>query len=232
MGQRVFGRGNPLYRQKRSTAGKVTISFLLLLFFLIRFFVPYSISTAADEPRPLESGSESEFVQELPQTSGEEAPAAEEIPEYEYEEPDFGENKVSYPMLILRTVAVLGAIIVGLYLLFKFLVKNKSKIVTNSEVIKVLATYPLAANRMIQVVDIAGQVLVLGVSDSNINLITEVENKEVVDRIKLLSSKETNGTGSFKDQFFKLLGGKAFPNPGQISNLSGYRKRINRFRKL
>ncbi|NIQ18342.1 MAG: flagellar biosynthetic protein FliO, partial [Candidatus Aenigmarchaeota archaeon] len=199
---------------------------------LLVFFLPNVAATAADEPIPPETGSEMELVQESPQTPGEEAPAVEGIPEYEYEEPDFGENKVSYPMLILRTVAVLGAIIVGLYLLFKFLVKNKSKIVTNSDVIKVLATYPLASNRMIQVVDIAGQVLVLGVSDSNINLITEVEDKEVVDRIKLLSSKETSGTGSFKDQFFKLLGGKAFTNPGQISNLSGYRKRINRFRKL
>jgi flagellar biosynthetic protein FliO len=201
---------------------------LLLQFFLIGFFVPHLI--AADEPAM--PASESESVQESPQTSGAGDPDTEGIPEYEYEEPDFGDNKVSYPMLILRTIAVLGAIIVGLYLLFKFLVKNKSKIVTNSEVIKVLATYPLASNRMIQVVDIAGQVLVLGVSDSNINLITEVEDKEVVDRIKLLSSKETQGTGSFKDQFFKMLGGKTFQNPSQISNLTGYRKRINRFRKL
>jgi flagellar biosynthetic protein FliO len=215
-----------LYKPSRSTAGRVFFSFLLLQFFLIGLFVPNLTLTAADDTIP--PGSESELVEESPGTPGEEAP----VPEYEYEEPDFGENNVSYPMLILRTVAVMGAIIVGLYLLFKFLVKNKSKIVTNSDVIKVLATYPLAANRMIQVVDIAGQVLVLGVSDSNINLITEVEDREVVDRIKLMSSKETNNTGSFKDQFFKMLGGKAFQNPGQISNLSGYRKRINRFRKL
>ena len=112
------------------------------------------------------------------------------------------------------------------------LVKKKTKLVTDSEVITVLATYPLAANRIIQVVDIGGQVLVLGVSDSSINLITELKDKEAIDRIRLASSKEQGGSGTFKDTFMNLLGGKPFSKPGQISHLSGYQKRINRMKKM
>jgi flagellar protein FliO/FliZ len=163
-------------------------------------------------------------------SSGEAEPG--DTPDYEYEDPDFSENRVSYPMMILRTVAVMGVIIIGVYFLFRVLVKKKSKLVTDSEIISVLATYPLAANRIIQVVDIGGQVLVLGVSESSINLITELQDKEVIDRIRLASSKEQGGTGTFKDTFMNLLGGKGFSKPGQISHLSGYKKRINRMRKL
>jgi flagellar biogenesis protein FliO len=155
-----------------------------------------------------------------------------EAPDYEYEEPAFNDNRVSYPFMILRTIAVMGVIIIGIYFLFRLLIRNKNRVVTDSEIIKILATYPLAANRIIQVVDIGGQVLVLGVSDSSINLITELEDQEIIDRIRISSSKEKTGAATFKDTFMSLLGGKPYKKPGQISQLSGYKKRINRLRKF
>jgi flagellar protein FliO/FliZ len=177
------------------------------------------------------AGDGTEAVNEAPaESDGAAVPA--ELPDYEYEDPEFNENRISYPMMILRTVAVMGVIIIGVYFLFRTLVKKKSKLVANSEVITVLATYPLAANRIIQVVDIGGQVLVLGVSESSINLITELKDKEAIDQIRLASSKEQGGAGNFKETFMNLLGGKGFSKPGQISHLSGYQKRINRMRKM
>lgn len=155
-----------------------------------------------------------------------------QAPNYEYQEPEFTQKEVSYPLLILRTVAVLGVIIIGIYLIFRLLLKNKRSPVRDSEIVRILATYPLAANRLIQIVDIGGQILVIGVSESSVNLITEIEDKEVIDRIKLLSSKESRGTGGFKDQFLKLIGGKSFSKPGQISYLGGYKKRIDRMKKM
>jgi flagellar biogenesis protein FliO len=153
-------------------------------------------------------------------------------PDYEYEDPEFGENRVSYPLLVLRTLAVLAVIIVGIYFLFRLLVKKRNRIVAETDIIKVLASYPLASNRLIQVVEIAGKIMILGVTDSNINLITEVEDGELIDKIKLLSSKESSAGGSFKDQFLKLIGGKGFQNSGQLSYFGNYRKRINKIKKL
>lgn len=166
-----------------------------------------------------------------------EAPVEENIgqpaePTYEYTEPEFGGNRISYPLLVLRTIAVLAAIIVGIYLILRLFLKSRNKIVTDTGLIKVLSSYPLAANRVIQVVEIAGKIMILGVSESSINLITEVEDQEFIDKIKLLSSKETKGGGSFKDQIFKLMGGKGFQKAGQISNINSYKKRISKFRKL
>ena len=153
-------------------------------------------------------------------------------PAYQYKAPTFGSSKTSYPMLILRTVAVLAIIVISIFVLFRILVKNKNKIISDSEIIKILATFPLATNRIIQIVDIGGKVLVLGVTDSNINLITTIEDKEVIDNIKLFYSKEKAEKTGFKDQFLKLLGGKVFTKTGQISYLDNYKKRIKKMRKL
>ena len=166
-----------------------------------------------------------------------EAPVEENIeqpaePTYEYTEPEFGGNRISYPLLVLRTIAVLAAIIVGIYLILRLFLKSRNKIVTDTGLIKVLSSYPLAANRVIQVVEIAGKIMILGVSESSINLITEVEDQEFIDKIKLLSSKESKVGGSFKDQILKLIGGKGFQKEGQISNINSYKKRISKFRKL
>ena len=158
--------------------------------------------------------------------------AGQVLPEYDYTEPEFGENRTSYSLLILRTVAVLAVIIIVIYLGFRFLLKSKKRLVSDTEMIKVLATYPISANRLIKVVDIAGKVLVLGVTDSNINLITEVEDKETSDRIKLLSSKEGPGRGTFREQFGKLLGGRGVSRTGDAGYLRGYKDRINKMKKL
>ena len=171
-----------------------------------------------------------EAVQESNAQQGD--PEQPPTPDYEYTEPDFGENRLSYPILVLRTIAVLAVIIIGIYLVFRFLLRRKNPRIADSEIIKVLANFPLAANKAIQVVEIAEKILVLGVSDSNINLITTIEDKETVDKLKLLSSKETGAPGSFKDQFLKLIGGKGFPKSSQISYFDNYKKRINRMKKL
>jgi len=155
------------------------------------------------------------------------------VPDYEYTEPEFTDNETSYTMLILRTIAVLAVVVVVIYLIFRFLLKRRNRIVADTEMIRVLATFPLAANRVMKVVDIAGKILVLGVTDSNINLITELEDKEIVDRLRLMGSKEGAGTGSFKEQFFKLLGGRVRgPKPGEPGYLRGYKDRIDKMKKM
>ncbi|HEB32225.1 MAG TPA: hypothetical protein ENI15_15350 [Spirochaetes bacterium] len=227
----------------KSAAAKV-VNLLFLILFAVTVFGPHLLNAQNDgEAENVSSESlESVFTEssenipsESPgdnsgETSGlEDVPA---VPDYEYEVPEFGENRISYPFLVLRTLAVLAVIIIGMYFLFRLLIKKRNRIVTDTDIIKVLATYPLASNRLIQVVEIAGKIMILGVTDSNINLITEVEDGELVDKIKLLSSKESTGGGSFKNQFFKLMGGKGFQNSGQLSYFSNYRKRINKIKKF
>ena len=210
------GEGIPL-RTWISTYIRIGFFLLIILSCIVAPLVLYAQSTT--EP-------------EVSDQALQENQEPEPLPDYEYTEPEFEENMLSYPMLVLRTIAVLAVIVVGLYVLFRVLVKKRNRIVTDTDIIKVHATFPLAANKLIQVVEIAEKILVLGVSDSNINLIAEVEDKETIDKIKVMSSKEKKGPLSFKDQFFKLLGGRAFPKSEQISYFNNYKKRIDKMKKL
>jgi len=159
-------------------------------------------------------------------------PGEQGAPAYEYTEPQFGDSRVSYSLLVLRTLAILAVLVVAVYIVMRIFLKNRRKIVTGTDIIKVIATYPLAGNKSIQIMEIAEKVFVLGVTDSNINMITSVEDKETIDRIKLQSSKETKGGfQSFKDQLMKLISGKAFTGQGQISNFSDFKQRISKIRK-
>lgn len=151
---------------------------------------------------------------------------------YRYEEPEFNQKTVSYPLIVLRTIAILAAIIIGIYLLFKLLLKAKGKVIADTDIIRVLATYPLSPNRVIQIVEIAEKVLVLGVTESNINLIMSVDDKEYADRIKLLSSKESAGGKGFKELFMKFIGGSAPARGGKISYLNNYKERIKKMKKF
>ena len=159
-------------------------------------------------------------------------PGEQGAPAYEYTEPEFGDNRVSYSLLVLRTLAILAVLVVAVYIVMRIFLKNRRKIVTGTDIIKVIATYPLAGNKSIQIMEIAEKVFILGVTDSNINMITSVEDKETIDRIKLQSSKETKGGfQSFKDQLMKLISGKAFTGQGKISNFSDFKQRISKIRK-
>jgi flagellar biogenesis protein FliO len=187
---------------------------------------PGNQSSAARTPEPQIPGTQGP----VPETQSPEAP--ETAPAYDYTAPDFGENRASYPFLVLRTLAVLAVLVIVIYLVFRVFLRNRHKIVTSTEVIKVLATYPLAGNKTIQIMQIADKVLILGITDSNINLISTLEDKETIDKIKLESSKETRGFQSFKDQLIKLISGKAFGGQGQISYFNEFKQRINKMKKL
>lgn len=208
----------------------VSVISIFIVYFLALFYMSYPAYVNGAEKVPKDKFGDTLGLKEENAPNDQNA-EDEKIP-YEYTDPDFDQNRVSYPLMVLRTVIVLAVIVIGIYLIFRFLVKNKNKLMADTDIIKVLASYPLTANRMIQVVDIAGKILVLGVTDSSINLITTVEEKEVIDQIKLLNSKEAKIPGSFREQFFKLIGGRVFSKSGQVSYFSNYKKRVDRMRKF
>ena len=60
---------------------------------------------------------------------------------------------------------------------------------------------PLGPNRSVCVVELFGRVFVLGVTDANIHLITEIDDPETVEEIR---SAAPSGGGVFQEQFGSL----------------------------
>ena len=87
--------------------------------------------------------------------------------------------------------------------------KRQAISIFGGEAIKVLSVVPLGQNKFLQVVDLAGKVLVVGVSDNAINLITEITEKDQIDRIRILSTRTPppqRGGGGFQDQIMSEIG--------------------------
>ena len=127
---------------------------------------------------------------------------------------NYGENDFrpqteegSYAWLVIKTIIILGLIVGGFYYFFRFVTKKAGVNVVGEDVVTVLSVVPVGQNKFLQVVDIAGKMLVLGVTDASINVVTEITEKEDRDRIRLLSSRSTvPPVGGFQESFMKHLG--------------------------
>lgn len=124
---------------------------------------------------------------------------------YAFEKPSVEEE--SYAWLIIKTIIVLGALVGGFYYFFRFVTRKAGIQVLGRDVVQILSIVPLGQNKFLQVVELAGRILVLGVSENNINLITEVKDRDEIDRIRLLSSKSSPvQPGGFQDYIAKQVG--------------------------
>lgn len=157
---------------------------------------------------------------------------------YEYQSPSAPEE--SYVWLIFKTIFVLGALIGVFYYFFRFVTKKAGIQTIGRDVVQVLSIVPIGQNKFIQVIDLAGKILVIGVSDASISLITEIRDRDEIDRIRLLcSSSSPARVGGFQEYISKhivrIFGGSGSPTLGnddyrvsahdRENSRSGYLKR-------
>jgi flagellar protein FliO/FliZ len=191
--------------------------------------VKTSAEAAAPEEKPAESP-ESGTGEAVKETAKEGAAAKSRADEplAEYSAEDFGPKveEESYAWTIFKLLFVLGLMGGGFYYFFRFVTKKAGISILGQDVANVLSIVPVGQNKYLQVIDIAGRVLVLGVSDAGINLITEITAKDEIDRIRLLSSKSPEPDRPvFNDYLVNIISGIA----GRISSLKKSRgKSINR----
>ncbi|MCX7678571.1 MAG: flagellar biosynthetic protein FliO [Spirochaetes bacterium] len=95
----------------------------------------------------------------------------------------------SYGWLIFKTLMIIALLVGGFYYFFRFVTKKTGIQILGKDMVHVLSIVPLGQNKYLEVVDLAGKVLVLGVTDSNISFITEITEKEQIDRIRVMSAK-------------------------------------------
>lgn len=107
----------------------------------------------------------------------------------------------SYAYMLLKAVfslavvlALLGAFLYGLK---AFMKRAGSRGAAFAKPVKVLGVYPLDYKKNLTVVDVAGEIIVLGVTPTSINMVTRIENPEAVEELKLLGAKTQTGLFRF-----------------------------------
>ena len=105
----------------------------------------------------------------------------------------------------VRMLLVLAGVLLLIYFLF-FLLKRagKPKIVSDST-INVISSQNLESGRSLHLVEIGPQVFLIGSGEGSVRLITEIDNKETLDTIKLEKSRNMPESKTFADLFKGLF---------------------------
>lgn len=135
----------------------------------------------------------------------------------EYTDEDFrpAPQGESFGSLLAKTLFVIGLLIGGFFLFYRFVTKKIGFPAVGTRAVTMISTVPLGTNKYLQIVDVAGKMLVLGVTESSVNLVTEITSKEEKDRINLLSSSEPEKILPFGEFLDKHLSGLSDFFPGK-----------------
>jgi flagellar protein FliO/FliZ len=118
-------------------------------------------------------------------------------------------DEVSYVWSFVKMLFVLGIMVAVFYYFFKYVSKKTNINVSSEGISKTLSVIPIAQNKFLQIVDLGGKILVLGVSDNSINLITEITEKHEIDRLRVSNSTDSrmrSNQASFGDFFKRQVG--------------------------
>ncbi|WP_407436172.1 FliO/MopB family protein [Treponema sp.] len=102
-------------------------------------------------------------------------------------------NQVKRPntfLMFLRMVLVLAIVVACIYLVMNFMKKSVTGDSDTDDVyLRKVAQLTLSPGKTVQIVTLLDKGYMLGVSDSSVNLITEITDKELVDAMNLSADK-------------------------------------------
>ena len=105
---------------------------------------------------------------------------------------------VAFQMLTALGI-VLGGLLVVLYLMKRYLKRDVAG--SNGQLIKVIANQYIGIKKNIALVKVPGTILVVGVSNDKISLLTKIEDKTIIEAIQ----QEASGIApSFSDHLQRL----------------------------
>lgn len=121
----------------------------------------------------------------------------------QYQEPQPPATSILSSIAYVFTLLVTFVIVIALAYITSRFVGNKFKPTSVSQGGRILVIISLGANRTLQVVEVAGKVLLLGVTDHTINLLHELTDSEEIARLRDSSNQADNA--EFEQIFSRQL---------------------------
>lgn len=98
---------------------------------------------------------------------------------------------------------ILAVILMIFYLIKRFWPKGSGFMGSNRWIRVIAATY-IAPKKMVSLVEVAGEVIVLGLTSDHITMLTKVTNEQMIHHLKESQEKKTTGS-PFYQQFRSLI---------------------------
>ena len=93
---------------------------------------------------------------------------------------------------IVKTVIVLVLVVAAIYGIMLFFKKKNNVSKSDDDFLRRVSSLQLSPGRSIEIVSLIDKAYILGVTDSNINLISEIEDKELIQAMNLNFDKKQN----------------------------------------
>lgn len=101
-----------------------------------------------------------------------------------YQEPEASSSSWLSTIAYVVSIIITFAVVIGLaYFTSRFLGQKMGKVSASADN-RILATLALGPNRAVHVVEVAGRVLLLGVTDHSITMLEEIIDQERIDKLK------------------------------------------------
>ena len=142
--------------------------------------------------------------------------------------------KFNFLKSLINVLLILGIITGLIYFVFRFVLKKKSPFLFGGGVLKIVSTVPVAPNKYIQLVEIGNRIVMIGISENNLNFLMEISDKETIDHIKMNAGPDAPKSDySFQD-YLRNLVGKIKPSGEEYTENLDYlekqREKLKRFR--
>ena len=103
-----------------------------------------------------------------------------------------GYKAPSTAKLIIKMIIALVLVVAALYGLMWFFKKKNNPAQSDDDFLRRVSTLNLAPGKSVEIVTLVDRGFILGVTDSNINLIAEIEDKEMISALNLNFDKKQN----------------------------------------
>ena len=132
----------------------------------------------------------------------------------------------------VRMLLILGVVVAVIYLLFILLKKGAKGKHQENELIRLLDYRTLSGNRALHLVEVGRIIYLVGSSENGVSLISEIEDKESLDMLRLsLSENPPETKRNFSDilsKLFKPEGGGTLTIKDSLNFMRNQKKRLKK----
>lgn len=94
--------------------------------------------------------------------------------------------------LFIRMILVLILVIVAIYALMKFFKKKSTEVKSSDDFLRSVSSLSFGPGKSVEIVTLIDKAYVLGVTEKSINLIAEIDDKELIESLNLNHDKKSN----------------------------------------
>jgi flagellar protein FliO/FliZ len=132
---------------------------------------------------------------------------------------------------VVRMILILALTAVAIYGIVYFFKRASKKSVSKDPFLKILASAHLGSNRYAHIVSVGGKAWLLGSSDGGVNLIGEIDDKDVINSMLLEESRKSAEAPGRLD-FGSLLRRFGLPSETRVPSADEIRKRRERLKGM